>query len=348
VALVDTLADTTSAVTPAAPPKVAHRGDLSPLADSISQRLVFIPRIQDVFIAAARGKRMVVDLGRIDTDVSKATRLAAFREAASARSPLAPNTRVLVSGPWGADTADVSGFDVWNGRIVAVMKGSSRMDSLAKKKDPLVAIVTRVDTTQPPPDTTAKAPLTPVPVTPPGKPVRDSTPTRGRRDSAAAKAGRDTALAGTPLDTMCVRDTVDSLFDQRLDAVRDSLLLVLRGGEKPSYPRLLASLREHTSRVRGCFPEVRGVVAVSLVGGDYEWVRERVVMVLGNGSLKPLAMRDFRFRMHELLEAFDADGDGVDEIAARGYTERAGATVVLRVMETKRLERVVAGFAWER
>ena len=345
VAVVDTTGDSavSSAVTPATAPKVPHRGGLSPLADSIAQRLVFVPRTQDVFLAAARGKRMLVDLGRIDTDVSKPTRMVAFREAAAARSPIAMNARLELSGPWGVDTTSVTGFDVWNGRIVAVTKGAARVDSLAKKRDPLIAVVGRVDTTLIPPDTaTVPAPAVPTPPAPPS----GSTKKPGARDSAAAR--RDTALARAALDTMCVRDTVDTLFDRRLDAVRDSLLELLRAGDKPSYPRLLATLKEHTSRVTGCFPQLKGVVVVSLVGGDYEWVRERIVMVPMNGPLKAVAVRDFRFRAHDVLQTLDVDRDGVDEIAARAYTERAGGTVVLRLVDGKRLERVVSGFAWER
>ena len=61
---------------------------------------------------------------------------------------------------------------------------------------------------------------------------------------------------------------------------------------------------------------------VTLYAGDYEWVRERVLLV-GDGSLKKATVRDLRFRAHEALHALDADGDGVDDLAARAWTPAA-------------------------
>jgi len=52
--------------------------------------------------------------------------------------------------------------------------------------------------------------------------------------------------------------------------------------------------------------------------------------------------------VHDLLHALDADGDGVDDIAAVGRTMLAGGTTILRYdTATKRLVRLAAGFSWE-
>jgi hypothetical protein len=57
---------------------------------------------------------------------------------------------------------------------------------------------------------------------------------------------------------------------------------------------------------------------------------------------------DIRFKAHEALRAFDADGDGVDDLAAKGRGERMGGTVVLRLDPAKRrLEYLTGGFGWE-
>lgn len=119
---------------------------LSPLADSIASRLVFMVVGRDAFTAAVRAKRLLVDIGRVDTPVKTPERLAAFREAVAASSPIRPGDSFRLRGPWGTERATVSGFDVWNGRIVATLTLSPRLDSLARARDPLVAIALRGDT----------------------------------------------------------------------------------------------------------------------------------------------------------------------------------------------------------
>ncbi len=281
--------------------RLPGRRALSPVADSIAQRLVFVPATQTIFLVAGRAKHMLVDIGRVDVSVSRpASRLAAYKEAVVAGSPIAVGTRLRLRGPWGADDVEVSGFDVWNGRIVATIKGAPRVDSLARRIDPLTAVAVRADSASP------------------------------------------------PVDTPCVRDSVDTLLDRRIAVLRDSVLQLLHQGDQPIYPRLLASIKEHSSRVVGCFPSARALLVVSLVAGDYEWVRERALLVGTDGKVRQLSVRDLRFRAHDLLGALDADGDSVDEVAALAHTERAGGTVVLRIADDKRLERVIAGFSWER
>ena len=97
----------------------------------------------------------------------------------------------------------------------------------------------------------------------------------------------------------------------------------------------------------GCFGESRLMIAATRWAGAYEWVRERVVLLGEGGEVTPLTVADLRFRGHELLGAFDVDGDGVDDVAARATGDRVGGTVVLRLVESARLERVAAGFVWE-
>jgi hypothetical protein len=130
--------------------------------------------------------------------------------------------------------------------------------------------------------------------------------------------------------------------------VRDSLLAQLRAAEQPVYQRLIKTLKTRTSIAVGCFGDGSAVVSATIWGGDYEWVRELVVLLTDAAAVKPLTVRDYRFRAHELLAAFDADGDGRHDLAARGMTTGAGGTVVLRLTNDGKLERLAAGFAWER
>jgi hypothetical protein len=118
----------------------APRPTLSALADSISEQLVFVPRGQVWFIAAARGKRMLVDIGRVDTDVRKdSARARAYHEAVSRLSPIKIGTHFRLAGPWGADSAVLTDFSTWNGRIVGVLSTGPRVDSLARTIEPLPA-----------------------------------------------------------------------------------------------------------------------------------------------------------------------------------------------------------------
>jgi hypothetical protein len=113
--------------------------------------------------------------------------------------------------------------------------------------------------------------------------------------------------------------------------------------------RLHNTLRIETSHAIGCFMDSRMLLVVTLVAGNYEYVRQGAVAVSDSGGVTPLAVLDPRFRAHVALHALDADGDGIDDVAMRGRAERMGATVVLRYnYEEKRLERLATGFAWER
>ncbi|MEO6443628.1 MAG: hypothetical protein ABIZ91_01040 [Gemmatimonadaceae bacterium] len=293
--------DTAAAALPPAsapPPSL-----LSPLADTIAQRLVFAPVIENWFAASSRGKRLVVDLGRLDIDLKKdSARFLAFRQAAGARSPVPIGSVLRLRGPWGSLDAPVTGFDAVAGRIVATLGLPPDLDSLAAGTEPLVASAERI---------------------------------------AGARSGNAASSASS-----CDR-TSDGNWDARLTGAARAVEAELRAGEQPAYPRLAASVKSRVSTITGCFGAARGMVAVTLYAGDYEWVRERVLLVSESG-VKRLVVRDLRFRAHELLHALDADGDGVDDVAARAWTPRGGGLVVLRLAGGEQLERLASGFAYER
>jgi hypothetical protein len=290
------------------PASRARPKTLPPLADTIAEKLVFPPVTQSWFLAAARGKRMLVDIGRVDVEVRRdPARLAAYKLAVEARTPFPTGTRFRLRGPWGADDATISGFDTWNGRIVATIETSPRVDSLARAVEPLPATAQLVDS--------ASGPLT--------------------------------------TDSACVRGPLPPVLDARAKTVRDSLEQALRLGEKPPYERLLKSLKSRTTIAPGCFPGGRAIIIATLWAGEYEWVREQVMLMDDAGKLTPLPLRDYRFRGHEAIYALDGDGDGIDDLATRGYGPNQGGTSVLRIVdgrtpkEPRRLERMATGFAWE-
>lgn len=287
-----------SAVPPSPAPPPAIR--LAPLADTIAQRLVFAPLGQDWFTAAGRAKRLVVDIGRLDIDLKKdPARLAAFRSAVTARSPLPVGARLRLRGAWGSEDATIDGFEPWNGRIVATLDASTLVDSIARTTDPLVVSAQR-------------------------------------------------AAASAPPESSACPHAADSAFSARLAQLARATEDSLRASDdQPIYARLKASLKSRRSTALGCFARARGIAIVTLYAGDYEWVRERVLLV-GDSTVERAVVRDLRFRAHEALHALDADGDGVDDLAARAWTPRGGGTVILKLAEGNRLERLAAGFAWER
>jgi hypothetical protein len=281
---------------------------LSPLGDTIAEKLVFPPVTQSWFLAAARGKRMLVDIGRVDIEVRRdPKRFEAYKLAVEARTPFPIGTRFRLRGPWGADDATISGFDTWNSRIVATLTTAPRVDSLAKVVEPLPATAQLVDT----------------------------------------------ASAAVNTDSACVRGPLSAGLEARIKFVQDSLDQWLRLGEKPPYERLLKSLKSRTTAAPGCFPGGKVIVVATLWAGEYEWVREQVVLLDDAGKPTPLRLRDYRFRGHEALYAMDGDGDGIDDLATRGYGPNMGGTSVLRLVdgktpkEPRRLERMATGFAWE-
>ena len=138
---------------------------------------------------------------------------------------------------------------------------------------------------------------------------------------------------------MCARDNVPEDVWLQAGFARDSVEQALRDASIRLPERLQNTLRVETSHAIGCFAHSRMLLVVTLVAGNYEYVRQGAVAVSDTGGVTPLAVLDPRFRAHVALHALDADGDGVDDVAVRGRAERMGATVVLRynVVE-KRLE----------
>ena len=284
----------------------SHDAPLPPLADSIAELLVFPPTMEQWFTGASRGKRLLVDIGRVDANLRipktrdiDSVRLKAFREAMDARALIKKGDRFRLRGPWGEDDAIVREYDVWNGRIVAVLDAPARVDSLAAIKDQL--------------------------------PVSAQLVTEAR-----ASVTED-----------CQRDSIPALLLARSDSVRDSLANVVRGDTARMLERLRPQMRVQQGRVVGCFEGGRMVLIASLRAGDYEFVSERAVLLDELGNVRRLTISDFRFKAHDLIYALDADGDGHDDVAARGMTEANGGTTILKLVEGKRLERLTSGFAWE-
>jgi hypothetical protein len=274
---------------------------LPPVADTLAKYMVFAARGQSWYAASARGKRMLVDIGRFDSKLTTPAHTAAFREAIDIISPVRAGDRFRLYGPWGSDTVTVNGFDVWNGRIVATLAAPPRVDSLARTKQTLIAGAMRTDSV------------------------------------ADAVTGR------------CARDNVPEDVWLHAGFARDSVEQALRDASIRLPERLQNTLRVETSHAIGCFGDSRMLLIVTLVAGNYEYVRQGAVAVSDTGGVTPLAVLDPRFRAHVALHALDADGDGIDDVAMRGRAERMGATVVLRYnREEKRLERLATGFAWER
>ncbi len=120
---------------------------LSARAESLSTRLVFAPSNQRWYLAASRDKRLLIDLGRVDAEVTKdAGRAAAYREAVERLSPVPLGTRFRLHGAWGEDDAVVTGFDSWNGRIVATVRTSPTIEGMAARTAPLIVAARRADT----------------------------------------------------------------------------------------------------------------------------------------------------------------------------------------------------------
>ncbi|NUO65712.1 MAG: hypothetical protein HOQ12_13990 [Gemmatimonadaceae bacterium] len=280
---------------------VPAKPELSPLADSIAEKIVFPPRGQLWFTAAARGKRMLVDLGRVDMDVKQEPRLSAFREAVERLSPVALGSRFRLTGPWGVDSATLASFDVWNGRVVGVLTTSEHVDSLAKKVEPLPAA----------------AALT---------------------DSAILVAADS-----------CRRDSIRPELAERAQIVRDSMEQDILNAQKPPYQRLQNSLKVSSSRIAGCYGKLgRLLLIVSARAGNTEWVAERMAIVDDTGYATAVKSSDYRFRAHDGVYAFDADRDGVDDLAARALGEAMGGLTIMRLdTARKRLDRLTAGFSWE-
>jgi hypothetical protein len=320
-----------------AKPGTLRIASLDPLADSISDRMVFYALIQTKFVAATRGKRLLMDLGRYDGTLAGAKQKRAFEEAAKVLSPVHPGDRFVLHGPWGEDSATVTGYSVWNKRIVATLALPALIDSMARSGVTLVALATkivpdsarvdsaRVDSAR------APAPAPPAAVAPP--------------DSIVLP---DSATVANALTPGCARDSISLELALRISELADSLAVVLEADTAKLTDRLKKSVKVQKSQALGCFGHWRVILLVNQSAGDYEYVHQLGLLVDTAGVAVPLGVRDLRFKAHEVIKAFDADGDGVDDLAVKGYGNRIGATVILHYSpERRRLEYIMEGFAWE-
>ena len=320
----DTTAVRKEAPAPPPPP-------LSPLADSIAQYMVFVPATQTWFVVASRAKRVLLDLGRVDADVkTKPHRLTAYLEAVRKLSPVPIGTHFRLFTTSGASDVTVKGFDVWNGRVVATLAAPHEIDSIGRAALLFVASAERIDSTRADSlrraDSAARADTV----------TRADTVAGGHPDSAKAKA-----------DT-CRRGDVPGSLRSRVLAVRDSLILWLDSLPPPPYQRLVKTEKPQWSTIVGCFGGARRIaLAVDLRAGNNEWIRERVVLIDTLGAVTTLRVSDLRFKGHDLLMALDADGDGLDDLATRGFAEAAGGITILKLTDKNRLQRLANGFAWE-
>jgi hypothetical protein len=142
---------------------------------------------------------------------------------------------------------------------------------------------------------------------------------------------------------------VDPALAQRATFVRDSIEALLRQTAMPPYESLASTVAVRSSQAAGCFADGRRLaLVVSLRSADNSWVQERLVLLDPAGRATPVRVNDFRFKAHDLVYALDADGDGLDDLAAKAVNAGAGATVLLRYdAKTKRFVRLAGGFAWE-
>ena len=308
---------------------------LSPLADSIANWLVFVPRDRAWFSVASRGKHMLVDIGRADLTLKHdSLSRAAYMEAVSRLSPLPLGTVLRVRAPYAIDEeAKVVGFDLWNGRIVARLSVSHLLDSLARAEDMLPATAIRFDTA--------------------------AAHTSGASDSAhgsAATAATVTASTASavhpdstvPAPAVCVRDTLPTALATRAVAVRDSLVRFLTDSVKPLYERQLATVRTQSWWVPGCFGIGKALVLANKRTPEMDFAVERVALVDSMGKVIPVKIVDLRFHAHDPLYVFDADGDGIDDLAARGHGDRSGGLTIMRLdVAARRFVRLASGFAWE-
>jgi hypothetical protein len=300
---------------------------LSPLADSIANSLVLVPRDRAWFTVASRGKRMLVDIGRIDIVLARdSVTRAAFLEAVSRLSPLPIGSALRLRGPYDlVEEARIKGFDVWNGRIVARLEVSKILDSLARAEDMLPATAVRVDTA------TAGA------------------GTRKPPDSSRVVVKPDSVPAPPASAPACVRDTLPTDLATRGITVRDSLAHFLVDSVKPPYERMITEAKVASWWIPGCFGISRLLVIANRRTPDMEFAVERAVLVDSTGKVLPVRFSDLRFHAHDPLYVFDADGDGIDDLAARGYGDRSGGLTIMRLdVQSKRFLRLASGFAWER
>jgi hypothetical protein len=300
------------------------RPALTEAEQRVADGVVFAPRVTERFLVASRNKRLLVDVGRVDFAKLDKEQLTTLRHVSSRTGPLASVTHMHVRGSWGEETDSIVGYDVWNGRAVAVLAASPGADSLLRKNAPLVGLATRAATT----DSVAA----PVPAV---KPERAASPSATVPPTAVPP-------------TICVRDSIAPVMQARVSVVRDSLLRWVTDSLHSPFVRFAKATTVRGDAALGCFGSWRAVVVVTSRTPTFEWNEERALLVAVDGKVQTARLRDLRLRAHESLLAFDADGDGIDELSTRGFATRMGAQSILKLDPTsRRFSRFASGFAWE-
>jgi hypothetical protein len=303
---------------------------LSEEEQRIADALVFAPRMTLRFLVAGRNRRLLADIGRVDLEnPPNAEQIRLIRRVSAKVGPLASTTRMSVRGTWGEETDSIAGYDVWNGRIVAILAASARADSMLARNVPLVGVaVSAADDAMP-------VIASPAPV----QPAAAGSPSHASQGASAPVA---------PATASCPRDSIATLLRPRVTVVRDSLVRWMTDSLKSPFPRLAKATVVRGDATTGCFASWRAVVIATSRTPSLEWNEERALLIAADGSVSPARLRDLRLRAHESLMSFDADGDGIDELAARGLAVRMGAQSVLSFDPvTKRFSRFASGFAWE-
>ncbi|MBW8769050.1 MAG: hypothetical protein JF589_04815 [Gemmatimonadetes bacterium] len=308
----------------AAQPPVETR---TPVVQVIADGVVFAPRMTERFLAASRKKRLLVDIGRVDIAKLDAEQLATLRRVSARTGPFAGVTHLRVRGSWGEETDSIVGYDVWNGRAVAVLAASPGADSLLKKNASLIAVATRAVSTD-----SLEVPAAPV-----------------KQASATTSAPvKQAGAAIPPPPPVCVRDSIAPQMQTRVTTVRDSLQRWVTDSLRSPFIRFAKAATVRGEAALGCFGGWRAVVVVTSRTPGFEWNEERTLLVAPDGKVQTARLRDLRLRAHESLLAFDADGDGVDELSTRGLATRMGAQSILKLdPATRRFARFASGFAWE-
>jgi hypothetical protein len=166
-------------------------------------------------------------------------------------------------------------------------------------------------------------------------------------DSLVAVAERVRSTA-EPVEERCTRGEVGDALRVRLRAVRDSIERRLRADTARSDGSRRGAARVESSYAVGCFGAAHVLLIASLAASDFDDVQEVAVLLDDAGHVTPLRLTPLRFATHEVLSAFDADGDGVDDVAVRGQAARMGGTAVLRLdTQARQLDFLTQGFAWE-
>jgi len=296
---------------------------LTDAEQQIADGVVFAPRVTERFVAASRKKRLLVDVGRVDLVKLDADQLATLRRVSARMGPFAGVTHLRVRGSWGEETDSIVGYDVWNGRAVAVLAPSRAADSLLKKNVSLIGVATRAAIAGATSPDSADLPVAPV------------------KQAGAA------APVPAPVPA-CVRDSIAPQLQARVTVVRDSLQRWVTDSLRSPFIRFAKATTVRAESALGCFASWRAVVVVNSRTPAFEWNEERTLLVAPDGKVQAARLRDLRLRAHESLLAFDADGDGIDELSTRGLATRMGAQSVLKLdPATRRFARFASGFAWE-